>query len=235
MTVNNIKKYLRESEATILGHLDQTRCNQRSTKRHINSMPHPDLQENLAINHTFIATETINRIYTDQTGRFPVQSYSGNNYIMIIYAYSVNAILAEPIKNRSESELVRAYKNAFEYLTQKGFAPTSHWIDNEAPEGMKLFDRKYGVEMQLTPPYVHRRNAAERAIRTFKNHLIAGLASTHEIFPLYLWDTLLPQAHLTLNLMRPFRGNNAISAYEALEGPYDFDRTPIAIPGARVG
>jgi hypothetical protein len=43
------------------------------------------------------------------------------------------------------------------------------------------------VQWQLTPAGIHRRNADKRGIRTFKNHLQAGLASTDEDFPLHLW------------------------------------------------
>jgi hypothetical protein len=38
------------------------------------------------------------KIYTDQTGRFPVISSKGNTYIMVLYEYDGNVILAEPIK-----------------------------------------------------------------------------------------------------------------------------------------
>ena len=64
-----------------------------------------------------------------------------------------------------------------------------------------------GIDYQLVPPGVHRRNAAERAIRTFKNHFIAGLCSTDKNFPLHLWDQLVPQAELTLNMLRGSRLN----------------------------
>jgi hypothetical protein len=50
------------------------------------------------------------------------------------------------------------------------------------------------IDFQLAPPQVHRWNTAERSIRTFKNHFIAGLCSTKREFPLNLWDKLLPSA-----------------------------------------
>ena len=40
--------------------------------------------------------------YSDLTDRYPIQSFEGNNYILIIYHYNFNAILAEPIKNREK-------------------------------------------------------------------------------------------------------------------------------------
>ena len=90
------------------------------------------------------------------------------------------------------------------------------------------------VDFQLVPPTCHPRNAAERAIRTFQNHFIAGLCSTDPNFPMHLWDRLLPQALLTLNLMRGSRLNPKLSAYAQLHGPYDSNRTPIAPPGTKV-
>jgi hypothetical protein len=42
------------------------------------------------------AIEATGQIYTNQTGRFPTTSCRGNKYIMILYDYDSNAILAEP-------------------------------------------------------------------------------------------------------------------------------------------
>jgi hypothetical protein len=81
---------------------------------------------------------------------------------------------------------------------------------------------------------MHRRNAAERAIRTFKNHFIAGLCSLDKDFPLHLWDRLLLQALLSLNLLCGSRINPKLSAWAQLFGNFDFNRIPIAPPGIRV-
>eukprot|EP00804_Cyclotella_cryptica_P010878 CCRYP_008802-RA/>CCRYP_008802-RA protein AED:0.43 eAED:0.43 QI:0/-1/0/1/-1/1/1/0/164 len=43
-----------------------------------------------------------------------------------------------------------------------------------------------------TPPNVHRTNAAERAIQTFKAHFLSILTGIDPSFPNYLWDKLLP-------------------------------------------
>ena len=64
-----------------------------------------------------------------------------------------------------------------------------------------------GVEYQLVPPGQHRRNAAERAIRSFKNHFLAGMALCNPKFPIAEWDHLLDQAVLTLNLLQASRVN----------------------------
>jgi hypothetical protein len=89
------------------------------------------------------------------------------------------------------------------------------------------------VDYQLVPHGLHRQNAAERAIRIFKNHFIAGLCSVDPQFPLHLWDRLLPQAELTLNLMRGSRLNPKLSAW-TVNGQFDFNCTPISPPGTKV-
>jgi hypothetical protein len=90
------------------------------------------------------------------------------------------------------------------------------------------------VDFQLVPPHVHRRNAAERAIHTFKNYFIADLCSTDKDFPLHLWDRLLPQAILSLNLLRSSHLNPRLSAWAQVNGAFTFNRTPITPPGIRV-
>ena len=87
------------------------------------------------------------------------------------------------------------------------------------------------MEYQLVPPHIHRRNASKHAIRTFKNHFIAGLASTDPNIPLSNWCRLQPQAELTLNLLCTSRLNPKLSAYAQLEGTFDFTCTHLAPPG----
>ena len=174
------------------------------------------------------------KIYTDQTGRFPQQSSQGNNYLMVLYDYDSNAILVEPIKNRTQNELLRAYKQLHQMLTKRGFQPRLQLLDNEAPKELKTFLDTQHIQYQLVPPHVHRRNAAERAIRTFKEQFVAGLCSTDKNFPMHLWDRLLPQAIITLNLLRASRQHPQLSAYTHVFGNFDFNKTPLAPPGTQV-
>jgi hypothetical protein len=75
-------------------------------------------------------------------------------------------------------------------------------MDNESSTALKHFLHSKDIEFQLLAPYVHRQNTAERAIQTFKNHAIAMFFSTDKQFPIRLWDRLIPQAVITLNLLR---------------------------------
>jgi len=90
------------------------------------------------------------------------------------------------------------------------------------------------VNWQLVPPHIHRRNSAERAIRTFKNHFLAGLAGTDPDFPMHLWDRLISQTTTTLNLLRNSRINPRLSAEAQLNGQFDYNRTPLAPIGIKV-
>ena len=99
---------------------------------------------------------------------------------------------------------------------------------------MKKYMKLSDIDFQLVPPHNHMRNSAERAIRTFKEHFIAILCSTDKNFPLQQWDELLPQAEITVNLLRQSNINPKLSAWHQLEGIFDFNRTPMAPPGTSV-
>ena len=49
---------------------------------------------------------------------------------------------------------------------------------------------------------MHRQNAVEQAIQSFKNHLLGTLASCDPNFLIEEWDRLLDQCILTINLLR---------------------------------
>lgn len=52
-------------------------------------------------------------------------------------------------------------------------------------------------------------------------------------FPLHLWDRLLEQAAITLNMLRASHLNPKLSAYTTLEGTFDFNSTHMVPPGTR--
>jgi hypothetical protein len=97
-------------------------------------------------------------------------------------------------------------------LLARGLKPKLMKLDNEASKLLKMYLHQQDISFQLVPPYSHRRDTAERAIRSFKDHLIAGLCSTDKSFPMHLWDILLPQAVITFNMLRTSRINPKLSA-----------------------
>jgi hypothetical protein len=98
---------------------------------------------------------------------------------------------------------------------------------------LKNFFTTNDVEYQLVPPHCHRRNAAERAILTFKEHFVTGLSSIDPTFPLHLWDRLLPQAEITLNLLRTSRLHPQLSTAAHFHGLIDYKKTSLAPPGCK--
>jgi hypothetical protein len=107
-------------------------------------------------------------------------------------------------------------------------------LDNEASAAFKNFFTTHDVEYQLVLPHCHRRNATERAIRTFKEHFVAELTSVDPYFPFYFLDRLLPQAELTLNLLRKSRQHPQLSAAAHFHGMVDYNKTDFAPPGCKI-
>ena len=123
---------------------------------------------------------------TDQTGKFTCTSKRGNNYLFITYAYDANAILVRALKSRKGKELVEKLSEVHEYLEDRGYKPNHQFLDNETSQEMKSYLKGKSVTFQFVPLHNHRKNAAERAIRTFKNHFITILCMLHPNFPMSL-------------------------------------------------
>ena len=107
-------------------------------------------------------------------------------------------------------------------------------MDNGCSYELRNAFNKENVCFQLVPQHVHRLNAAERTICTFKNHLIAGLCSCDTRFPASASDLLIPQTVLTLNLLRASRRNPSLSAHSELWVIFYFNATPFSPPGTKV-
>jgi hypothetical protein len=103
---------------------------------------------------------------------------------MVCYVYDCNYVKVIPMKSRSASEWVKAYDTVHQELTVKGLKPKIQTLNNEASAALKNFFTINDIDYQLVPPHCHRRNAAKRAIRTFKEHFLAGLSSVDPSFPL---------------------------------------------------
>jgi hypothetical protein len=187
-TSENIKKHLPKSEATALGHLDQQRKNTQSTKRTPTTRATTTTANTTESKHgrthnTYAALLNINlptgQIHLDRTGHFPNQSSRGNKYVMILYDYNINAILAEAMSSCTAHEMIRAYEKLHTYLVTRGLKPQLQGLDNEASQKLKDFMRSKNIDYQLAPSHCHRRNSAERAIQTWKKSLHRG-TSQHQ-------------------------------------------------------
>ena len=175
-----------------------------------------------------------NLAYMDLTGRFPYKSSRGNEYILVAYHFDANAILVDALKNREAKTITEAWENINNRIKKGGLQPNTYILDNECSNMLRDAFHKNEINYQLDKPHMHRANAAERAIQTFKAHLKAGLASVDPDFPVREWDRLLPQAEMTLNMLRSSRINPKLSAYALLFGEFDYNKTPLVPPGTKV-
>ena len=236
LTSKAVRRYIKPSIPSIKGHLDQERQNKKSTKTTDNNdaLLSNAKQEERSHNVFIKDIEITGKIFTDQTGRFPVPSIEGYKYVMILYDYDSNSVRGVPMKSRSKEEMVRAYQDHHAYLVKRGLRPKLQRLDNKASSLLQDFMAEEDIDHQFTLAASHQRNAAERAIRTWKNHFIAILAGTDPNFPLQLWAKLLLQTNLTMYLLRNSWINPRLSAYAQLEGQHDFNRTPLGPLGTKV-
>ena len=151
--------------------------------------------------------------------------------MMVIYKYEPNAILVEPLTDISKESIVQAYQKTIQHLTKRGSKPRLQRVHNGVSKLFQDNMNKNQIQWQLVPPGNHRRNAAERHICTFKNHFISILDGTGPDFPLHRWDKLIPQACITINLLRNSHRNPQLSAEANLNGIFDYNTTPLAPPG----
>eukprot|EP00804_Cyclotella_cryptica_P008991 CCRYP_003100-RA/>CCRYP_003100-RA protein AED:0.31 eAED:0.29 QI:0/-1/0/1/-1/1/1/0/525 len=225
ITVKNIHKHFPQSEKTQQGHMRNQRQGTRSTKQ---ALPQAEPRTPLPQLHDiFIRTyDTHSTLYTDQTGKFPHLSSQGNRYQMILYHVDSNSIWAEPTKNKTEGELILACNRALQRMKACGIQPTQQVLDNEISAAYKLAITASGMTYQLVPPGDHRRNIAEKAIQTWKDHFIAVISGTDAKFPLHLWCQLLPQMERQLCLLRQSNAYPHISSHTHLYGHHDYNAHP---------
>jgi hypothetical protein len=96
---SNAARYCPDADEMIMGHLAQHHQNVRSTK------PKPTLLAPLAVlpppiemlsNQVFVVTKPLSKLFTKDTGCFPIRACSGNQYVMIAFHANGNLILHPP-------------------------------------------------------------------------------------------------------------------------------------------
>ena len=86
-------------------------------------------------------------------------------------------------------------------LTTLGHKVDQQVLENEVSAAYKnSIDETWKARYQLVLTHVHRCNADELTIRTFKAHFLSILDGFNTRFPGYLWDTLLLQVELMPNI-----------------------------------
>jgi len=146
LTVMLINKYMPDSDETLKGHLKGQCQGIRSTKHNAftalvetedtrikieeeNSpfipLPHTKLDD------IFICVADLTEeIHTDQMGAFPHTSQRGNRYIMVAIHLDANYIFAEPMRNRTEGEMIRVYQKIINRMKAAGLGIKKHVLHN---------------------------------------------------------------------------------------------------------
>ena len=106
--------------------------------------------------------------------------------ILIVYDWTRNAIMAQPVKDLKDDTVTTAFWDKFNFLKSRGFKPVFNIIDNVVSKAIKTYINSKDIKIQMVEPNNHRPNAADQAIQTWKNHFIAGLCSTDDNFPAVL-------------------------------------------------
>jgi hypothetical protein len=171
---------------TIMAHMTQTPKGIRSTQPQLLLQQAPLLPSNQpAISELHIYSIALNTIYTDDMGRFPIQSFNGNNYIMLAHHKGANAIFIQPFKSMADAHRIPAYNDIMTGTKARGLAVELHILDNESSAAyIKCINEKWKCKHQKLPPDMHRSNIAEHMIRTFKAHLLSMLAGVDPLFPI---------------------------------------------------
>ena len=230
LTVQNVEKHFPETVETPRGHMNKLPAGIRPTKPQ--PLPEPeeaDLKRafNKKERDVYIHIwDEKGTVYSDQPGKFPVRSTRGFRYKMIMVHIDSNEVLAEPMKNRSAAEMIRAYLALIARVRRAGFVVTKHVLDNKCSDKLKEMIKEK-CKLQLVLPGNHRANLAKVAIKAFKQHFLGVLAGTAPDFPLSAWAEILPQSLLQLNLLRKSNATPTVSAHAHFCGHHDYNAQPL--------
>ncbi len=120
LTVDAVNRHYPDSKETPKGHGRKAPSGHRSTKVTtpaldnsaeafgVKDSSRPTKKEKTVFLRILdMEDEATLKIYTNQPGRFPKKSSHGNQYIMVLAEVDSNAILVEPMKNRTAGKMVQ--------------------------------------------------------------------------------------------------------------------------------
>eukprot|EP00970_Alexandrium_tamarense_P007190 scaffold1267_cov128-Alexandrium_tamarense.AAC.2 len=106
LAVKSIQKYYPETTETSKGHMSQTRKNVRPTKPKPFETINSDSLRGKKLRDVYSKVYDVREtIFSDQTGRFPTRSLSGNQYVMVLVEIDSSCILVEPMKSRKDAKI----------------------------------------------------------------------------------------------------------------------------------
>ena len=106
---------------------------------------------------------------------------------MLAYKYNSNTIIAKALKSKASADHLAAIQEVHKYLNQWSIHPKMHIMDNECSKPVKdciKYEKK--IDLRLVSSYLHRANAAKKAIDIFKCYFITELVIVDPQFLLHL-------------------------------------------------
>ena len=130
----------------------------------------------------------------------PVLSNKVNIYTFILYNFDSINILSESMKNWGcyINDVRLYYTISFYYQTRDLIKITyvSKWVTQSTKEK----NHKHNFIFKMVTPGLHWVNNIKQKIQTFNDHSVLGMCKSDTKFTLKLWDHVLPQAKITLNI-----------------------------------
>ena len=165
-------------------------------------------------------------MFSNQTGKLPHASSKGNNYQMIVHEIYGNSTWIDPMKNRTEGEMILSRRRALIIMKLQGISPKHQVLDNKISTAYKAETQATHMTYQLVPPNDHCRKISEKAIQTWKDHFVGVLTGTTSTLTMNLWCQSTPQAKRQLLLLRQSNVNPQIPGYAHIYGPHNYDAKP---------
>ena len=81
------------------------------------------------------------------------------------------------MKSTADRDFIRVFTDIHEHLLNRGIKPEYTRLNNKASTAFQI-EKPKDIDFQPAPPGMHRRNAADRTISTFKDQFIAGIFTT---------------------------------------------------------
>ena len=114
-------------------------------------------------------------------------------------------------------------------MNRCGIFPKQQILNSEMSQDLKNDIILSRITYQLVPLDDHRKNRAEKAIQTWRDHLVVVLSGTATTFPLHLWCQIIPQSERQLLLLCQRKCNPKVNAYTHLYAQHDYN-TQLFVP-----
>ncbi|KAL7528094.1 hypothetical protein ACHAWF_002434 [Thalassiosira exigua] len=155
-------------------------------------------------------------MFSDRTSQFLKRSLLGNRYIMVLMEIDSSRILVGPIKNRTNGELTQAYEKFMGRLKRAGVQPHKHLLEE--------LDLRQGQDAAgAHPARLSPTKCSGSGHLQFQGPLPEYTRRCRRQFPLHLWDRILLQAEITIDLLCQSNATPTILAYAHLNEPLDYE------------